>query len=98
MTDALIQGKLIKAPESRTTEATQASAPPAPRPIPWFLLGAEWRKDYAAWKAHRDTCPVCRASERTAATTGAGIRCKLGQRLHTAYEAALNNATGGYNP
>lgn len=95
MTDALIQqGKLAAAPESRTTEATQASAPPAPRPIPWFLLGAEWRKDYAAWKAHRDTCPVCCISERTAATTGAGtgIRCAEGQRLHCAYQSALDSS------
>lgn len=95
MTDALIQqGKLAAAPESHTTEATQAPVAPPPRPIPWFLLGAEWRKDYAAWKAHRNTCPVCRVSERTAATTGAGtgIRCAEGQRLHCAYQSALDSS------
>ncbi|MFW9595854.1 MAG: hypothetical protein ACMV1D_10215, partial [Macromonas sp.] len=73
-------------------------ATPPPRPIPWFHLDADWRKDYAAWQAHRNTCPPCSASERTAATVGTGIRCKLGQRLHTAYESALNDATVGYNP
>ena len=63
---------------------------PEPRPIPWHHLDADWRKAYAAWQAHRNTCPTCSASERTAATAGTGIRCKLGQRLHTAYEAALD--------
>lgn len=67
-------------------------ATPPPRPIPWFHLDADWRKDYAAWQAHRDTCPTCSASERTAATAGTGIRCKLGQRLHTAYESALDSS------
>lgn len=76
---------------------TTSNAPP-PRPIPWFHLDADWRKAYAAWNAHRNTCPTCRISERTAATAGIGIKCDEGKRLHTAYEAALNNATGGYNP
>lgn len=76
-----------------TTEATQTPAPTAPpRPIPWFHLDAEWRKDYAAWQTHRDTCPVCRTSERTALMAGTSIRCAEGQRLHAAYESALDSS------
>lgn len=68
-------------------------APTAPpRPIPWFHLDAEWRKDYAAWQAHRDNCAVCRTSERTALTAGTGIRCAEGQRLHATYESALDSS------
>jgi hypothetical protein len=63
---------------------------PEPPPIPWHHLSADWRKAFTAWNDHRATCPTCSASERTAATAGTGIRCKLGQRLHTAYEAALD--------
>ena len=65
---------------------------PTPRPIPWFHLDAGWRKAYAAWNDHRNTCPKCRSSERTAATAGTGIRCAEGQRLHAAYEAALDSS------
>ncbi|MDD2535301.1 MAG: hypothetical protein PHW78_01855 [Macromonas bipunctata] len=43
-----------------------------------------------AWQAHRNTCPTCQTSERTAATAGTGIRCDEGQRLHATYEAALD--------
>lgn len=75
-----------------TTEATQAPAPPPPRPIPWFHLDADWRKSYAAWHSHRNTCLVCRASERTTTTAGTGIRCAEGQRLHAAYESALDSS------
>lgn len=60
--------------------------------FPWFHLDADWRKDYAAWQAHRNTCPTCRTSERTAATAGTGVRCTEGQRLHTAYESALDSS------
>lgn len=75
-------------PAVGTTDTSPTA--PTPRPIPWHHLDADWRKAYAAWQAHRNTCPTCSASERTAATAGTGIRCKLGQRLHTAYEAALD--------
>lgn len=80
-----------------SVEPTPVPATP-PRPQAWFHLESSWRKAFTAWNDHRNTCLTCSASERTAATAGTGIRCKLGQRLHTAYEAALNNATGGYNP
>lgn len=63
---------------------------PTPRPIPWHHLNADWRKAYAAWSDHRNACPTCRTSERTAATAGTGIRCDEGQRLHATYEAALD--------
>ena len=63
---------------------------PEPRPIPWHHLNADWRKAYAAWQAHRTHCQTCSASERTSATAGAGIRCKVGQSLHAEYEAALD--------
>lgn len=75
-------------PLSEGGEAATTTAPP--RPIPWHHLSADWRKAYAAWNAHRDSCPKCRSSERTAASAGAGIRCAEGQRLHAAYEAALD--------
>lgn len=65
---------------------------PTPRPIPWFHLNADWRKAYAAWNDHRSNCPTCRTSERTAATAGTGIRCAEGQRLHAAYEVALDSS------
>lgn len=65
---------------------------PPPPPIPWHHLSADWRKAFTAWNDHRATCPTCSASERTAATAGTGIRCKLGQRLHTAYESALDSS------
>lgn len=71
------------------TVATSPTAP-TPRPIPWHHLNADWRKACAAWQAHRTNCPACRASERTAATAGTGIRCAEGQRLHATYEAALD--------
>lgn len=71
------------------TVATSPTAP-TPRPIPWFHLNADWRKAYAAWNDHRNACPTCRTSERTAATAGTGIRCEVGNRLHSAYEAALD--------
>ena len=63
---------------------------PTPRPIPWFHLDADWRKAYAAWNAHRNTCPTCQTSERTAATAGTGTRCEVGSQLHADYEAALD--------
>ena len=63
---------------------------PTPRPIPWHHLNADWRKACAEWNDHRTECLVCRTSERTAATAGTGIRCAEGQRLHAAYEAALD--------
>ncbi len=58
--------------------------------FPWFHLNADWRKACALWNDHRTNCPACRASERTAATAGTGIRCEVGNRLHSAYEAALD--------
>lgn len=90
----------IEAPTEAPTagEAERATDTPPLYRMPWFHLESSWRVASKAWQAHRNTCPTCSASERTAATAGTGIRCKLGQRLHTAYEAALNNATGGYNP
>ncbi len=81
-----------------TPALTSSNGGSQPRPQAWFHLESSWRVASKAWQAHRNTCPTCQTSERTAATAGTGIRCKLGQRLHTAYEAALNNATGGYNP
>lgn len=85
---------------SENTEATPTPAPtPAltssnggsqPRPQAWFHLESSWRVASKAWQAHRNTCPTCQTSERTAATAGTGIRCAEGQRLHTDYEAALN--------
>lgn len=71
------------------TVATSPTAP-TPRPIPWHHLNADWRKACAAWQAHRNACPTCRTSERTAATAGTGIRCAEGQRLHAEYERALD--------
>lgn len=74
------------------TVGTTDTSPTAstPRPIPWFHLDADWRKACAAWNDHRNACPTCRTSERTAATAGTGIRCAEGQRLHADYEAALD--------
>lgn len=76
------------------TVGITATSPTAstPRPIPWFHLDADWRKACAAWQAHRNACPQCRTSERTAATAGTGIRCAEGQRLHATYEAALDSS------
>lgn len=76
-----------------SVEPTPVPATP-PCPIPWHHLSADWRKAFTAWNDHRNTCLTCSASERTAATAGTGIRCKLGQRLHTAYEAAFDAAVG----
>lgn len=67
------------------------TAPPAPAKAPaWFHLESSWRVASMAWQAHRNTCPTCQTSERTAATAGTGIRCDEGQRLHATYEAALD--------
>lgn len=73
-----------------TPALTSSNGGSQPRPQAWFHLESSWRVASKAWQAHRNTCPTCQTSERTAATAGTGIRCKLGQRLHTAYEAALN--------
>lgn len=78
----------VLTPAAGTTNTSPTA--PTPRPIPWHHLNADWRNAYAAWNDHRNTCPQCRTSERTAATAGTGIRCAEGQRLHSAYEAALD--------